>query len=81
MIKDKLSPPVIPSSQQRALCLESLQIGGTFADQELEPDTIRCILLTCPLVTRLRIRGRRITREQDMYYEHATGEWRRLLTT
>ena len=76
-----MSSPVILSSQQRAQRLESLQIGGTFADQELEPDTIRCILMTCPLVTRLRIRARRVTREQDMYYEHAAGEWRRLLTT
>ena len=76
-----MSPAVICSARRRALCLESLEIGGTFADQELEPDTIRGILVTCPMVTRLRVRGRRVTRDQDLYYEHGTGEWRSLLTT
>ena len=52
-----------------------------FSDQELDVDTIRGILVTIPGVTRLRLRGRRVTREGDTYYEHGTGEWRSLLAT
>lgn len=69
---------VLSRSQDKPLRLEILDIEGMFPDEELDPAFISSLLALCPLLTKLKTRRERVTREAGRYYEHRTGEWHSL---
>ena len=61
--------------------LERLELNGLFGGHPLDGDWIGGLLLLLPRLGRLRVEGRRISREKedgDMYFDHGEQRWARI---